>query len=173
MKTCTKCKTPRAANLFVKDKNRPDGLYSICKPCRKDYHLRNRESIVAKQRDYNQTHQLEIKEAHKRYALRRFFFIRRNNLKLKHKEQEIASHVEIARLWKKQRGLCALTHWRLTRANAQLDHIIPIIKGGKGSIENLRWVHRDVNYAKRDLSDSCFLTLCHQIVAVEQGKEGY
>lgn len=171
-RTCTKCKTPRAIGQFVKDRTRPDGLYSICKPCRKDYHLRNRDYIVAKQRRYNSTHIAEIKESHKRYALKRFFYIRANNLSTK-VLGESASYVELAHLWKQQRGRCAVTDRRLNRQNSHLDHIVSIVKGGKSTIENLRWVHRDVNYAKRDLSEAEFLSLCREVVALNQRKEGY
>lgn len=73
--------------------------------------------------------------------------------------------MELAKLWKRQRGKCVLTGRRLNRTSAQLDHIIPVIKGGSGLIANLRWVHRDVNYAKRDLSDADFYALCHEVVA--------
>lgn len=165
MKRCSKCKTTRVINLFVSDKNRPDGLYSICKICRKDYHLRNRARILAKQRLYNQTHKLTLQESHKRYALKRFFYIRCSNLRLKHSGQETATYVELAKLWKRQRGKCVLTGRRLNRTSAQLDHIIPVIKGGNGLVANLRWVHRDVNYAKRDLSDTDFYALCQEVVA--------
>jgi hypothetical protein len=64
-------------------------------------------------------------------------------------------------LWKEQRGRCALTGWRLNRDNSQVDHIIPISKGGMmGERSNLRWLHKDVNQAKRALSDEGFLNLC-------------
>lgn len=56
-----------------------------------------------------------------------------------------------------------MTGRKLTRENVQLDHIIPKVRGGSSTIENLRWVHRDVNYAKRDLFDAEFVALCQEV----------
>lgn len=60
---------------------------------------------------------------------------------------------------------------RLNRDNAQLDHIVPLKRGGSNLIDNLRWVHRDVNYAKRDLMDDQLLSLCSDII--EASKKRY
>lgn len=67
-------------------------------------------------------------------------------------------------LWKKQRGLCALTGARLNRNNAELDHIVPVSKGGTHEKKNLRWLLGDVNQAKRALTDEQFLLLCRSVV---------
>lgn len=67
-------------------------------------------------------------------------------------------------LWKEQRGLCSLTGRRLTRWNAEVDHIIPISKGGSNERSNLRWLHKDVNQAKRSLSDDEFIDLCRDVI---------
>ena len=73
-----------------------------------------------------------------------------------------ASKYELASL-RTQRGKCPFTARQLTCENAQLDHIVPFIAGGSGHISNLRWVHRDVNYAKRDPTDVEFATLCKRV----------
>lgn len=70
----------------------------------------------------------------------------------------------IAFLWKEQRGLCALTGDKLTRQNAEVDHIIPVAKGGNNERDNLRWTTHDANQAKRALSDEDFLLLCKKVV---------
>jgi 5-methylcytosine-specific restriction endonuclease McrA len=67
-------------------------------------------------------------------------------------------------LWKQQRGKCALTGRILNSKNSELDHVIPRSKGGTEERSNLRWLHRDVNQAKRALSDSTFITLCEDVV---------
>lgn len=95
----------------------------------------------------------------KEYQKRRFFWIRSVRLKQKGK----ATPQQLSKLWKKQRGICALTGVRLDR-NAELDHIIPRAKGGKDNIENLRWVTMCVNRAKRDMLDGDFFDLCLAVV---------
>jgi 5-methylcytosine-specific restriction endonuclease McrA len=104
----------------------------------------NRDAVRRKNRDYYN---------------RRFFWARRTKLR----GPERASHIELARKWKEQRGLCALTGVRLDRT-AELDHIIPKARGGKDDIENLRWVSHEVNFAKRDLTDAEFVALCGNVM---------
>ena len=74
-------------------------------------------------------------------------------------------------LWKEQKGRCALTGVKLGRDNSELDHIVAISKGGTGERSNLRWLHRDVNQAKRALSDLEFLDLCKRVIAFSKGKK--
>ena len=74
-----------------------------------------------------------------------------------------ATHVELARLWKAQKGRCALTGARLDRT-AELDHVLPKTRGGKDNIGNLRWVTHQVNFAKRDLTDEEFIILCGDVM---------
>lgn len=59
-----------------------------------------------------------------------------------------------------QGNRCLLSGRKLVPGvNAHLDHIIPRSKGGSDDLENLRWVDKNVNYAKRELSDEEFLLL--------------
>ncbi len=66
---------------------------------------------------------------------------------------------DLASIWRKQRGMCALTGRKLDRT-AELDHKHPKARGGKDELSNLQWVTREANRAKRDLTDAEFLALC-------------
>lgn len=66
---------------------------------------------------------------------------------------------DLASLWKQQRGLCALTGRKLGRT-AQIDHRLPLARGGTDDIENLQWTTAEANRAKRDLTDDEFMALC-------------
>lgn len=90
---------------------------------------------------------------------RRFFYARSVNLRGPGK----ATARELATLWKAQRGLCVLTGRRLDRTS-EIDHIVPKVRGGSHKIDNLRWVVKDANRAKRDLIDADFIALCRDIV---------
>lgn len=70
----------------------------------------------------------------------------------------------LARLWRDQRGLCALTGRRLDRT-AEVDHKLPKTRGGTDALENLQWVCREANRAKRDLTDLEFLALCQSVTS--------
>ena len=74
-----------------------------------------------------------------------------------------AGPAEVAKLWRSQRGRCALTGRRLDRS-AQLYHILPRARGGTDETANLRWVCAEVNLAKRDLTDAEFRALCADVV---------
>lgn len=93
------------------------------------------------------------------YYARRFFWGRAMKLR----SEGRATFREIARLWKAQRGRCALTGRRLDR-DAQLDHILPRARGGGDEITNLRWVCNAANLAKRDMTDAEFQTLCADVM---------
>jgi len=67
-------------------------------------------------------------------------------------------------LWIEQNGLCALTNAKLIPgSSASIDHIIATSKGGSDEIHNLRWVHREVNQAKSNLSDREFYSMCKAV----------
>jgi 5-methylcytosine-specific restriction endonuclease McrA len=72
---------------------------------------------------------------------------------------------DLAILWKRQRGRCALTGERLDRSNAHLDHVVPVRRGGTNSLSNVRWVTEAANRAKHTLLDSELLELCAQVIA--------
>lgn len=167
-KRCNVCREWRPLQDFPKDQRRKSGLYPRCSPCRAAEYQANREYYVAQMREYRNRPGIaeKIQRWHKEYAARRFFYKTANNLRVRAKDKEATATVaEISRLWKKQRGVCTVTGRRLNKQNAQLDHIIPLKQGGSDLVENLRWVHRDVNYAKRDLLDEDFYRLCLDVVA--------
>lgn len=70
-------------------------------------------------------------------------------------------------LWKqakKQKLLCALTGIKLTKETMSVDHIIPMSKGGSNEPQNIRLVDKDVNLARRALTDEQFFALCQNVV---------
>lgn len=51
-KTCTKCRLPKPLDSFSADKNRPDGKYPYCKPCRKEIHEGRKDHAAKLARKY-------------------------------------------------------------------------------------------------------------------------
>lgn len=94
--------------------------------------------------------------AMKEYQQRRFFWLRATKLKG-------ATARDLASMWKRQRGRCALTGARLDRT-AQVDHIIPKARGGLDDLDNLQWVSAAANLAKRDLTQAEFVALCDSVM---------
>ena len=111
---------------------------------RRSYHAANRAAQTAKMRTYHG---------------RRFFWTKAMKLR----GEGRATAAEIAAIWRKQRGRCALTGARLDRT-AQLDHKLPKARGGDDSPANLQWLSEDVNLAKRAMTDTEFVALCGSVM---------
>ena len=97
-----------------------------------------------------------------------FFYRRAKYFLASHYKCTKIKATELAKIlenkWKTQRGLCVLSGRKLRKSNlSQIDHIRPFSAGGTSSPRNLRWVHRDVNQAKRALSDAIFIRLCQEV----------
>lgn len=73
--------------------------------------------------------------------------------------------LQLATLWHRQKGRCALTGRKLTKSNFQLDHGTPLACGGADGMENLRWVCKEANEAKSALLDKEFIQLCKDVVS--------
>lgn len=64
----------------------------------------------------------------------------------------------------KQQGFkCALSGLDLTIENAVVDHIHPVACGGATELDNLQWVHKEVNRMKGRLTQDEFILLCSQV----------
>lgn len=118
------------------------------------------EAVRVYQRNLHAKNRERNTEKIRLYYARRFF--RGRAMKLRGEDR--ATTLDLGRMWKRQRGLCALTSEKLTRQNAELDHILPKARGGTDCASNLRWVTRTVNFAKRDLTDTEFIALCGNVM---------
>lgn len=121
--------------------------------------LADPQSVRDGQKAWCDANRESVRQKNRVYYNRRFFWARMTKLR----GPERASFIELAKLWKAQRGRCALTGRRLTR-EAELDHILPKARGGNDDIGNLRWVCSEVNMAKRDSTDDEFAALCGDVM---------
>jgi hypothetical protein len=80
------------------------------------------------------------------------------------KGKGVVSGRALMELWRRQGGRCALTGRRLTRENAQVDHIVAVSKGGRTEPENLQWLCREMNSFKREMSEDELIALCQEIM---------
>ncbi len=118
--------------------------------------LADPDGVRAYGRAYHNANRARVQQRTRALHRRRFFWSRAT------KFVHITAR-DLASLWKRQRGLCALTGRKLDRT-AQLDHIVPRARGGGDEITNLRWLCHEANLAKRALSDSEFLDLCSAVM---------
>lgn len=83
---------------------------------------------------------------------------------------------EIKEIYGCQNGVCPYTGIFMTLGkNADLDHIIPVNKGGSNERDNLQWVYHPINIMKWDNLEKDFLNLVqlvyeHRLNTVEASK---
>jgi 5-methylcytosine-specific restriction endonuclease McrA len=63
-----------------------------------------------------------------------------------------------------------LTGIELAPEDANLDHIVPIARGGMHEMGNVQIVHRAINHMKSTLTPDEFLHWCRQVVAYADGR---
>lgn len=71
---------------------------------------------------------------------------------------------DIKDLFARQKSVCPYTgRYLIPGKTASLDHRKPRSAGGGDEISNLQWIHIDVNYAKRRMSEAAFYELCNSV----------
>jgi len=72
---------------------------------------------------------------------------------------------ELKELLEKQKYKCALTGDSISlETDIELDHIIPTSNSGKQELSNVRWVTKEANRLKQDLTDEKLKELCKKIL---------
>ena len=170
MKTCPECKEEKSFTDYHKDKSRKDGLYVYCKPCTnfltKKWRLDNPEKrrAIALKHDikYRAENKDKIKEYNKKhYSENKEVFdaaSRRRRARLANVETERYTDALILETYGTDCHICGdaidmlaprvstQKGWEL---GLQLDHVIPISKGGPDLIVNIKPAHGKCNSAKR------------------------
>ena len=156
-KKCTKCGRWLVASNenFYKHKTGKYGLEPKCKECRKkyleekkearaeyykEYRKKNKEATAKQKKKYRQTPKGQISRANER-ARRRV------------REQEQGNGITVEQ-WLECMGFfefkCAYSGIPLSEETRNLDHIIPLAKGGEHEIWNLVPMYKYYNFSKRD-----------------------
>jgi hypothetical protein len=100
MRTCNKCKKPKALEEFSRDRNHKDGRTYDCKLCR-----------AAKHRQWTKDNPEKVKETNERYAPYRKQYYQKPEVKLKHRKRHIEkkyniSYSEYEKMLDAQLSLC-------------------------------------------------------------------
>jgi 5-methylcytosine-specific restriction endonuclease McrA len=69
---------------------------------------------------------------------------------MRHRTAQVIEPVSLDVLYTRDQGICSLCHAPVSRADASIDHIIPVRKGGEHSYRNTALAHRRCNSGKRD-----------------------
>lgn len=150
MKTCSKCKITKLLSEFHKNTKAPDGVRSECKVCRVVISDKDKLVISARYRKYYELNATKLKEKSRNYRQENKEVInerlkkwrKNNSAKIrdhKHKRRALiktngfyyVSSSEIDKLLTNSCFYCG------AKSKVELDHVIPISKGGTHSIGNL------------------------------------
>lgn len=80
-------------------------------------------------------------------------------------EVTMATAAEILALVESQDFRCALSGVRLSPDVAQIDHIVPVSRGGGGEISNLQVLHKEVNRMKGTMGNLEFAEWCAKVAS--------
>lgn len=163
---CCKCKNDLDVSLFYKDKHKPSGYKPRCKGCdklsvdkvrrakyEKEYYSdqskkeakravvrasckKNKETYAEKRRAYLKTDKgmsMHRRQTQKRYATKKLAFV------------EDVSPID---LFNEQDGVCYICESKFTFKQMELDHIVPLSKGGKHEIKNCKMACVKCNRSK-------------------------
>lgn len=159
----------KANGLGLKRFRLPKRTLDETREAKREFMARKRLENPEACRAYARNHHYKNHEAKKRrmraYAAKRFFWARAMKLR----GEDRATPQQLAALWWRQRGMCALTGRKLDRS-AQLDHKIPKARGGGDEIANLQWLCQEANYGKRAMTDAEFIALCRDTARWIGGK---
>jgi 5-methylcytosine-specific restriction endonuclease McrA len=134
-KRCPMCATVKPITDFHKDKRSSDNHYTYCKQCVQWMHSQNADKHRAKASAYNRLHPDRV-AAHQRTAR-----ARRRGAEGTHTDAEwLALCAQYG-----HRCLCCGKRKPLTR-----DHVVPLIKGGSNTIDNIQPLCRSCNSRKHD-----------------------
>lgn len=131
------------------------------KSSNQEYKDKNKERSLRRYKSHPAKMSLLAKQSRKR---RRFKRLVEMSNRFFTKDEHLTA-IDLWRIAKKQKLRCALTGEKLTNDNISVDHIRPKSLNGSNKPENIRLVHKDVNLARRALTDDEFLTLCKKVVS--------
>ncbi len=161
LKACTKCKEEKPFDLFPNWARSKDGKSHWCKVCRKNYYSTNKVAILEKTKAYSQKNTNRIRktkaEWRKANPEKRASQQRRRKARTRGNE---ASHYTMQDVLNTYGTACHICNievdltaprraghkgWEL---GLQLDHVIPLSKGGADSLPNVKPAHGKCNLAK-------------------------
>ena len=176
MKKCTKCNLEQPRSHFHKHKRMKDGLQPICKHCKikadKEYRLKNADKVKSKRKEwrdenpekvaiirkrYYQKNKETIAEKFKEYSqteagreVKKRSSAKRRALKINSEDGTITKQ-SLSELRELQNNKCYYCEEKLdfiSENSVHLDHHIPLSKGGRHSIDNVKYTCKSCNLQK-------------------------
>lgn len=152
-KICNSCKLLLDVSLFSSYKKAKDGLQLKCKNCVKQYnllnkikmserhkqwYLNNKNKVAEYNKEYKNLHKEDISKWQKQYRLANPELV--HNRKVKRKNLIAGNKISkgiIKKLYNLQKGLCVCCR-KLLSSDYNVDHIMPLSRGGTHTDENIQ-----------------------------------
>jgi len=179
-KVCPKCNIEKSMIEFSKDKKSKDGVQSECKRCAKKYREDHKVEILAWDKEYRNNHKAEIVAYHKEHAVHLAKYQKEYhqtpagkaaNIKGYHKRRAlklktIVENFNPNTILERDGYRCQLCR-KKTRPDynrfhplfPNLDHIVPLNKGGPHTKKNTQCLCRQCNLEKNSTGNGDQLRL--------------
>jgi 5-methylcytosine-specific restriction endonuclease McrA len=163
MKFCPKCKFEKESTKFHKNKSKKDGLSGWCKDCNRANFFENHEQNKEKRKTYYHSNKQKARISHSKWyeknrekVIEKVSQWQRDNKELvreKNRKRDFlekaamvyeVSPKEIRRLYNQACFYCG------SRTRIEIDHILPLAKGGAHSVGNLVAACKSCNASKND-----------------------
>ena len=158
-KKCCTCKCSKESNCFHRNKSTKDGLHPMCKECRREYRKRYPPAEYSKKyhKDYNKTYRLSKRGKERYNAYRKsekgILAIRMGSHRRRIREvcpegvRKLTGEdwALILKYYENECAYCCKKTHRL-----EIEHVIPLSKGGFDSFDNITVSCKSCNSSKRD-----------------------
>jgi len=139
MKTCSKCALSKPLAEFYPYKSSPDGHQARCKRCHiqavRRSEVKHRDSMLARRRAYAKRETKRIAEQSATYQKTHpevfANIMQRRRARAKHSGVFLVTAKDLKRLYAQPCIYCG------SRISVEIDHVLPISRGGRHSIGNL------------------------------------
>ena len=138
-KRCPRCKETKPTSDFGKDRRNKDGLNTYCRSCKKRYNDEQKEYRTEYFKKYHQQHRIEEQEYSRLYRKEHPDSCKKNTANWRAKlfrDESILSTIEIEESLSFFNYECAYSGVPLS-CGYELDHIIPLSKGGTNQVHNI------------------------------------
>jgi len=163
-KKCSHCGKILPETEFYKDQAKKDGLTCRCKTCKRltqnaDYrrryekkyretHKQQRSEIVKRSMKRNEEHHKEQRRIYLKTQKGMEMYKRQTQNRYALRKASYVTRVDTVKLFYDSPKKCFYCGKELTLKTMTIDHFVPLSKGGKHEIENLRICCRTCNTSK-------------------------
>jgi 5-methylcytosine-specific restriction endonuclease McrA len=165
-KACRKCGVVQPLVAYPCDKRSTDGRCSECRECRRERNRGYRERNPDSHREYlarRRAQDPEGERERKRLAIAAYRAANIDYVRLKRRTYEAArkarklaqwdEHVDPMVVFERDHGVCGICGHPVALTEFQVDHVVPLSRGGRHGYANVRVAHGLCNRVKKNRLD--------------------